>query len=309
MPSHNKVTIIGAGLVGSTTAYSLLAANAVDEVALVDINPKLAKSQVMDLQHSVPFWGYAKVKVGTYEDVRDSAVVVFTAGANQKPGETRIDLVKKNSGIVREAVPKIFRANPKAVLVMVTNPVDVLTHLAVRLMPAKARQILGTGTVLDTARFRFLIGQQLGLDPRSVHAYIVGEHGDSELPLWSSAAIGTAPVRKFRALTPAVRKRIFSQAKNAAYTIIAGKQATYYAIAAGTTQVVQTILFNKRTVVPVSHLLAGQFGIRNVCLSLPAILGRRGVVATLDLDIDPGEKRLLLASAKKLKAVNRSIRA
>lgn len=308
MPSHNKVTIIGAGFVGSTTAYSLLASNIADEVALIDINPKLVNSQVMDLQHSVPFWGYTKVKVGDYRDVRDSSIVIFAGGANQKPGETRIDLVKKNSAIVRDVVPKVFKENPHAILVMISNPVDVLTYLAIQMFPTKVKQIIGTGTMLDSSRFRFLIGQKLGLNPQSVHAYIVGEHGDSELPLWSTAAVGTVPLKKFTELTPAVKQRIFLQAKNAAYAIIEGKQATYYAIAAGANHLVESILYNKRTVLPVSHLLTGEFGLRNVCLSLPTVIGRKGVERTLNLDIDAAEKKLLQVSAKKLKEVIRTVK-
>ena len=257
MPVNNKITIIGAGLVGSTTAFSLLAENVAEEIALIDINKKLVSSQVMDLQHSVPFLGYAKVKVGTYNDIGDSRLVIITGGASQKPGETRLDLIKKNSAIVKEIMPQIFKANHRAVVVMVTNPVDILTHLAIKMFPEKKNQIIGSGTILDSARLRFLLGQRLEVDPKSVHAYIVGEHGDSEVPLWSTATIGNAPIDKFKKLTIEEKNKIFKSAKNAAYTIIAGKQATYYAIAAGAVQIAKAILFNQKTVLSVSHLIEG----------------------------------------------------
>src|SRR3989338_4578012 len=191
MESKNKVTIIGAGMVGSTAAYSLIASDVTEEIALVDINKKFLKSQVMDLQHSVPIWGYTNVKVGDYSDIKDSKVVVFCAGASQKTSfQNRLELVKINSKILKDALPKIFKANPKVILVIVTNPVDILTHLAIKMFPKYKKQIIGSGTILDSARFRFLIVQELKVNPESVHAYIVGEHGDSEVPLWSTADVG-----------------------------------------------------------------------------------------------------------------------
>ena len=308
MPVKNKVTIIGAGLVGSTTAFSLLADNIAEEIALVDINKKLVSSQVMDLQHSVPFWGYAKVKVGTYHDIKDSRLVIIAGGASQKPGETRLDLIKKNSTIIKEIVPQIFKANPKVIVIMVTNPVDILTHLAIKMFPDKKDQIIGSGTVLDSARLRFLLGERLGVDPKSIHAYIVGEHGDSEVPLWSTASIGNAPLDKFKKLTAAEKNKIFKKAKNAAYAIIAGKQATYYAIAAGVAKIAKAIIFDQKTVLSVSHLIEGEYGLRNVCLSLPVVIGRTGIIGKLPLAISQEEKKQLQTSAAKLKEAYKSIR-
>ena len=308
MPVNNKITIIGAGLVGSTTAFSLLAENVAEEIALIDINKKLVSSQVMDLQHSVPFLGYAKVKVGTYNDIGDSRLVIITGGASQKPGETRLDLIKKNSAIVKEIMPQIFKANHRAVVVMVTNPVDILTHLAIKMFPEKKNQIIGSGTILDSARLRFLLGQRLEVDPKSVHAYIVGEHGDSEVPLWSTATIGNAPIDKFKKLTIEEKNKIFKSAKNAAYTIIAGKQATYYAIAAGAVQIAKAILFNQKTVLSVSHLIEGEYGIKNVCLSLPVVIGRNGIIGKLPLSISKDEKKKLQNSAAKLKEAYKTIK-
>jgi len=307
MDQKNKVTIIGAGMVGSTTAYTLLTANVTEEIALIDINDKLVASQVMDLQHSVPFYSYTKVKVGTYDDVKDSKVVVITCGASQKTGETRIELVKKNSAIVRDIIPKVFKANPDAIILMVTNPVDVLTYMAVKMFPKKKNQIIGSGTVLDSARFRFLIGQKLGINPKSVHAYIVGEHGDSEVPLWSTAAIGNTPLDRFAKLTDGERTRIFGQARNAAYAIIEGKQATYYGIGAAVTHICKTILYDHKTVLPVSHLLEGTYGIHNMCLSTPVIIGCRGVMHEVSPMISAKEKKQLQSSASALKKAAQSI--
>jgi len=201
MSIKNKVTIIGAGMVGSTTAFSLLSANAVEDIAIIDINKKLVDSQVMDLQHSVPFWGYTKVHTGTYQDIADSRIVIITCGAAQKNGETRLDLIKKNSSIMKGIIPEVFKQNSNVIVIMVTNPVDVLTYMAIKMFPSKKKQIIGSGTMLDSARFRFLLGRHLDVDPKSVHAYIVGEHGDSEVPLWSTATIGNAPIDRFKKMS------------------------------------------------------------------------------------------------------------
>ncbi|NUM25775.1 MAG: L-lactate dehydrogenase [Candidatus Buchananbacteria bacterium] len=307
MSTKNKVTIIGAGMVGSTAAYSLIGDDSTQEIAMVDVNRKLVASQVMDLQHSVPFGSFTKVKVGSYSDIKDSKVVVITAGAAQKPGETRLDLVKKNSAIIGEIAPHIFKQNPKAIVVVVSNPVDVLTYQIIKMFPAKKNQIIGSGTVLDSARFRFLIGQKLDVNPRSVHAYIVGEHGDSELPLWSTAMIGNTFLDKFHKLSDREKKQIFDAAKNAAYAIIAGKQATYYAIASGITSIVRAILFDQKTVLPISHLLEGEYGIRNICLSMPAIVGAAGVIKKVNPEISAQEKKQLQKSAAQLKTVTKGL--
>ncbi len=305
---RNKVTIIGAGLVGGTSAYSIIASNVAEEVALIDIDKNLVRSQVMDLQHSVPFWGYAKVKAGTYSDVKDSRIVVITCGVSQKPGETRLDLVRRNSEIIGNVVPRVFKANPNVVLLMVTNPVDVLTYQAIRMFPDKKDRIIGSGTILDSARFRFLLGEHLGVNPQSVHAYIVGEHGDSELPLWSTATIGNTSIDNFKKMNAKEKERIFQGAKNAAYAIIEGKQATYYAIAAGVAQIADTVIHDKRRVLPVSHHFDGEYGIKDICLSSPVVLGRKGVVEKIDISgISANEKALLRRSANELKKVSKKL--
>lgn len=302
-----KVTIIGAGLVGSTTAYSLIMEDMLEEIALIDIDEKLAKAEVMDLQHSVPFRGYTKIKKGNYEDVRDSRMVIVTCGASQKAGDTRLDLTEKNSKIIADVVKRVFAKNPEAILLIVTNPVDVLTHYANEMFPDKRDQIIGSGTILDSARFRFLLGQKISVSPQSIHAYIVGEHGDSELPLWSTATIGNVSLDEFTNLTKKEKDSIFESAKNAAYSIIEGKKATYYAISAGTTQIVESILFNKRRVLPISHDPQGSCGIKNISLSLPVVLGEGGIKKRFNLNISEKEKNLLNRSASRLKEVFKKI--
>jgi len=303
----NKITIIGAGMVGSTAAYGLIAADITEEIALIDLNEKLVKSQVMDLQHSVPFWGYTDVKVGSYDDIKDSSLVIITCGAAQKTGETRLDLLKKNSGIIKEIMPKIFKKNPNIIVLMVSNPVDILTNIAIKMFPSKRKQIFGSGTILDTARLRLLLGERISVDPKSVHAYIVGEHGDSELALWSTATVGNTMIDNFYKLSSSTKKKLFNQAKNAAYAIIEGKQATYYAIGAGIVQISRAILFDKKTVFTVSHPLKGEFGIKGVSLSLPAVIGRQGILRRVNMEISAEEKKLLQASAAKLKTAEKDL--
>lgn len=308
MSMKNKVTIVGAGMVGSTTAYSLIKDSQVGEIALIDLNQKVAKAQVMDLQHSVSFSSYTKIKVGRYQDIKDSQIVVITAGAAQKLGQTRLDLVKENSVIIKDIASQAFKQNPKVIIVIVTNPVDVLTYQVVKMFPAKKNQILGSGTILDSARFRFLLGEKLKINTSSIHAYIVGEHGDSELPLWSTATVGNNLIEKYYKLSQKEKDKIFSQAKNAAYAIIEGKQATYYAIASGVSKIVKAIVDDQRTVLPLSHLFEGEYGIRNICLSMPVVLGRSGIVAKINPEISATEKRLLRQSAAELKQVAKKIK-
>lgn len=299
----NKVVIVGAGMVGSTVAYSLILRNSVEEIALIDTDEKLASSQVMDLQHSVPFAGATRVKVGSYDDCRDSSVVVITCGAAQKPGETRLDLVQKNAAIIRDIVPRIFAANEDAVIVMVTNPVDVLTYLATRLYPDKKRRIMGTGTILDSARLRHLLGAKLDINPKSIHAYMIGEHGDSEFPLWSAAAMGNMKLDTCEELSRAEKDSIAEEARNAAYSIIEGKQSTYYAIGIGTADLVEAILYDKRTILPVSHLMEGEYGISDVCMSMPVVVGREGIVGKICVKLSDDEVSLLKKSADVLRGV------
>jgi len=294
-------------MVGSTAAYSIIAKDVVEEVAIIDINEKLAQAQVMDLQHAVPFFGFTRVKVGSYEDIRDSRIVVMCAGAAQKEGESRLDLIRQNSKLIREVTPRVFEENPDAIFIIVTNPVDILTYIAIQTVPEKKKHILGTGTLLDSARFRHLLGEKLRVNPRSIHAYIVGEHGDSELPFWSTAATGSMSIDECRIMTKDEKDEIFENAKNAAYAIIAGKQATYYAIGAGVAHLCSAILGDKRVILPVSHLMEGEFGITDMCLSVPVVVGRDGVSGHLCITFSEEEEKQLQASAETLKQALRDM--
>lgn len=302
-PLGDKVTIIGAGMVGSTIAHSLVMKEIAEEIALIDINEKLVEAQVMDLQHAVPFAGQTYVHVGNYDDCRDSAVAIVTCGIAQKEGETRLDLVEKNASVMRKIIPQIFEKNPDIVLVMVTNPVDILTKLAIDMFPDKKDHILGTGTLLDSARFRHLLGQKLDINPKSIHAYILGEHGDSEFPVWSTASIGNMKLDACNVLESLDKEKIFEEAKTAAYTIIEGKRSTYYAIGAGTSYLIHSILHNKKTVLPVSHLIEGIYGVSDVCLSIPTIVGKKGIMGKVCIELSKEEQKNLQNSAKILNKI------
>jgi L-lactate dehydrogenase len=288
-------------MVGSTIAHSLIMKEIAQEIAIIDINEKLVESQVMDLQHAVPFVGNVDVHVGDYDDCVDSAVVVITCGVAQKKGETRLELVEKNAKIMKGIVPQIFEKNPDIVLVMVTNPVDILTKLEIDMFPDKKDQIMGTGTLLDSARFRHLIGRRMDINPRSIHAYILGEHGDSEFPVWSTAAIGNMKLGTCNRLEDSDKNKVFEEAKNAAYTIIEGKQSTYYAIGAGTAYLLHAILYDKKTVLPVSHLIEGIYQVSDICLSMPAVVGKGGILGKICIQLSEEEQESLQKSAKILK--------
>ncbi|QQS61054.1 MAG: L-lactate dehydrogenase [Candidatus Moraniibacteriota bacterium] len=303
----NKITIVGAGVVGATSAYSLIAKDVAEELVLVDINKELAEAEAMDLQHSVSFFGSTQVRAGSYEDFSDSQIVVFCAGSAQKEGQSRLDLIQDNARIVQKVVPEIFSRNPDAMLIMVTNPVDVLTYLAIQMFPEKKRQIIGTGTMLDSSRFRYLLGAKLRVNSKSITAYIVGEHGDSEVPYWSTATTGSMSLDTCRLLTKEEKDEIFSQAKNAAYAIIKGKQATYYAIGAVVSHLCNVIIKDKRVILPISHFIEGEFGISDVCLSIPVVVGKEGVAGHLCVVFSDEELTLLKKSADTLKEVIASL--
>lgn len=304
---NNKITIVGAGMVGSTLAYSLVTQDITEEIAIVDINKKLAKAQVMDLQHAVPFTKKTKVKVGSYNDCRDSSVVAITCGAAQKPGETRLDLIDKNTKIIKEIMPHIFKANPNIIVLIISNPVDVLTYAAISMFPKKKDQIMGSGTTLDSARFRHSLSQKLNVNAKSIHAYIMGEHGDSEFPVWSTATVGNSKIVAHKHLSKKDQDKMFSDTKNAAYTIIAGKQSTYYGIGSAASYVIRAIMHDKRIVLPVSHLIENVYGVKDVCMSTPAIVGRNGITQSLPLELSKEEQVLFKKSAKVLKKAIASV--
>jgi L-lactate dehydrogenase len=304
--STNKVGLIGTGMVGASFAYSLMQRGLANELVLIDMDTARAEGEAMDLNHGLPFVGPMRISAGDYPDLADADLVVICAGANQRPGETRLDLLKKNAGVFRDIVPKINAVNQEAILVVATNPVDILTYITARIAGPGANRVVGSGTVLDTARFRYLLGKHYGVDPRSVHAYIVGEHGDSELALWSLANIAGVRLPDFvgvngQGYDQVALDRIFDQTRNAAYEIIQRKKATYYAIGLGLLAVVEAILRDQHTVLTVASELAGQYGVTDMAISLPTIVGRRGIEEVLNLPLSARELAAFQSSAQTLK--------
>lgn len=307
-----RVAVVGVGNVGATFAYALLLSGLAAEIVLIDANRARAEGEAMDLNHTVPFTHPTRIWAGELADCAGAAVTVIAAGANQRPGETRLDLVQKNAAIFRGIVPEIARHNPAGILLVATNPVDVLTYAALRLAGLPPARVIGSGTILDTARFRYLLSQHFGVDPRSVHAVIIGEHGDTEVPVWSLANIAGLRLPAFCAaqgkeLDEAVMRRLFEQTRDAAYHIIERKGATYYAVAAGLMRIVEAILRDQRTVLSVSSLIDGYYGLGEVCLSLPTVVGRGGVEQVLRLELAPEERAGLERSAEVLRRASAAL--
>jgi L-lactate dehydrogenase len=301
-----KGVIVGAGQVGMACAYSLLIQNVLDEMVIVDVNTEKLEGEVMDLNHGLPFVQPTIIRSGTLADGEDADIVIITAGAKQKPGESRLELVQRNLEIFKGLIPQVVKYCSKAILLIVTNPVDIMTYVSLKLSGLPTSSVIGSGTVLDTARFRYLLAEKFQLDSRSLHAYIIGEHGDSEVPVWSKVNISGMQLFQEDAngeesADADTMKPIFEQVKNAAYEVIQRKGATSYAIGLGVTQIVQSILRNQNRLLTVSSLIHGFEGIDDVCLSLPAVVNRQGVSRTLNLMLTPTEKEQLQNSARVLR--------
>jgi L-lactate dehydrogenase len=306
LPRPHKIAIIGAGQVGSTFAFSLLLSGLVGELVLIDIDREKVEGEAMDLNHAVPLSNPVRIWAGDYADCAGADVVMVAAGTAQRPGETRLDLVKRNAGIFQQIVPRIVEHNKNGVLLIATNPVDILSYVAWQLSGFPPERVIGSGTVLDTARFRYLLAQHLGIDARNVHAHIIGEHGDSEVPVWSMANVAGIRLEHFCQLhscdlSADERAKIFERTRDAAYEIIERKGATYYAVAAGLMRIVESILRNQHSVLAVSSLVQGYCGIEDVYFSLPAVIGRAGIEAVIDLPLDEGEREALCDSADILR--------
>ena len=302
----SKVAIIGAGFVGSTSAYACLIEGAASEIALIDVNKEKAEGEAMDLQHGLQFKPKVKIEFGSdYGLCRDAEIVVITAGAHQKPGETRIDLVNKNSAIFREMIPQITKNNPGCILLVVSNPLDVLTYLTLKYSKFPNHKVIGSGTILDTARFRYMLGQHFEVSPNSVHAYIMGEHGDSSFPVWSTANIAGVSLKKLKKYSKKAMDRIYSETKNAAYEVIAKKGATYYAIGLGVSKIVKSILSNQNEVLALSSYLTNYYGANDVCLSVPTIVDRNGIKEHIKMPLNFRERMHLRKSAGVIKKVIR----
>jgi L-lactate dehydrogenase len=303
-----RVAIIGAGRVGATFAYALLLNGLVGEIVLIDQDRDRAEGEAMDLNHAVPLSHPVRIWAGDYSDCANASVIVVTAGTAQREGETRLDLVKRNAAIFGEIIPRITAHNQSGILLIVTNPVDVLSHWAWQLSGFPAERVIGSGTVLDTARFRFLLGQHLGVDPRNVHAHIVGEHGDSEVALWSTASIAGIRLDEFCRreaceLHDELRTKIFHQTRDAGYEVLQRKGATYYAIGIGLVRIVESILRDQHTILSVSSHVLGCYDMPDVYLSLPAVIGWGGVERVLHLPLSEQETVALRKSASVLRGV------
>jgi L-lactate dehydrogenase len=307
-----RVAVVGMGNVGATFAYALLLGGLAAEIVLIDLNHAKAEGEAMDLNHTEPFAHPTRIWAGDYSDCAGAAVTVITAGAAQKPGETRLDLVKKNAAIFSKIVPEVAKNNPDGIILIATNPVDVLTHISLKLSGLPPQRVIGSGTILDTARFRHLLSEYFGVDPRSVHAHIIGEHGDSEVPVWSLANIAGMRLSEFArasgvSCNQAELDEIFKQTRDAAYAIIERKGATFYAVAAGLMRLVEAILRDQHTILSISSAITGAYGISDVCLSLPTIVNRGGVEKVLHLELSPSEQAGLRNSAEVLKRTIKSI--
>lgn len=308
----SRVVVIGAGMVGATFAYSLMINGVASEIIIIDVNEERAAGEVADLNHGLPFVRPALVRTGDYPDCADADVIVITAGAAQKPGETRLQLVEKNIKIFEGIIPKIIATNTKAVLVIASNPVDVMTYVTAKISGLPTERVIGSGTVLDSARFKYLLSQHCGVDPTNVHAYIIGEHGDSEVPVWSLANIAGLRFSEYcpvcgRDCGPLRKEDVFEQVKSAAYQIIKAKGATYYAIGLALVQIVETILRDEYSVLTVSSVFHGEYGLENVALALPCIVNRQGIEKKLILQLSSEEEKGLKNSASVLDEVLRSV--
>ncbi|WP_127573037.1 L-lactate dehydrogenase [Paenibacillus xylaniclasticus] len=301
--SKTKIVVIGVGAVGATTAYTLLLRERADELVLIDANKEKAKGDAIDMNHGFPFLGRTKVWAGDYEDCRDANIIIITAGAAQKPGETRVDLLKRNVAIFDSIITEVLKYNQDGILLIATNPVDIMSYFTLRKSQWPVNRVVGSGTLLDSARFRYLIGEELGIDSRSVHAHIIGEHGDSELPVWSLANVAGTRIR----FDEETKERIFTNTRDAAYEIISAKGATYYAIALALDRICTAILRDEGAVLNVSTLLQDYHGISDVYLGVPCVVDRTGVREVLQLEISDAERKKLHQSAQKLKGLIESI--
>ena len=307
-----KAAVIGCGFVGSATAFTLMQSRLFSELVLLDVNMEKADGEAKDIAHGIPFAGQMKIYAGTYDDAADAAIIIITAGANQKPGETRLDLVQKNTAIYQSIIPEIVKRDFGGILLIVSNPVDILTYVALKLSGLPENRVLGSGTVLDTARLKYALGEHLGVDSRSVHSFIIGEHGDSEIAAWSSTNVSGIPMNDFCEMRghfnhDAAMDAIAEKVKNSAYEIISKKQATYYGIAMSVKRICECIVRNERSILPVSAMMHGEYGIEDITLSMPAIVGIGGVETHVPIALSEEEAEKLVESAKKLKEVAKGL--
>ena len=306
--NQGKVAIVGCGFVGSASAFALMQSGLFTEMVLIDANHDKAEGEADDIAHGIPFGRPMKIYAGSYDDVADAAIIVITAGANQKPDETRLDLVHKNSSIFQSIIPEITKRGFEGILLVVANPVDILTYAALKISGYPKERVFGSGTVLDTARFRYLLSEHLQVASRSVHANIIGEHGDSELAVWSGANVAGIPINDFCELRGHYQhqesmERIYKTVRDRAYDIIQKKGATYYGVAMAVARIAESIVMNENAVLPVTSLMEGEYGLEGLCISVPTIVSQKGAEKVLEIPLSDEEKEKLLSSAKELKEV------
>ena len=309
-----KIAVIGAGNVGSTVAYTLMTSGLVSEIVLVDINRDKAEGDAMDMNHGICFVDPVRIHAGSWQDVRGSDMVIITAGANQREGEKRTDLLKRNADIFRSMIDEILKyCHDDTILLVVTNPVDILTYVTLKLSGFSKNHVIGSGTVLDTARLKYLLSEHTNVAARNVHTYIIGEHGDSEVAAWSVTNVAGMPVEKFCAGTgtcdtTTVSHQIFyEKTKNAAYAIIEKKGATFYAVALAVRRIVESIIGDENSILTVSGLLEGEYGISDICLSVPTVVGSGGAEKILEIGFSDQEITGLQKSAETLKHLAKEI--
>ena len=307
-----KVVMVGCGFVGSATVFALMQSGLFSEIALIDANREKAEGEAMDISHGVPFAKHMKIYAGDYDDVKDAGLVIVTAGANQQPGETRLDLVNKNVAIFKSIIPEISKRSFEGILLIVANPVDILTRVAQKLSGLPENRVIGSGTVLDTGRLKYRLSEHLGVDSKSIHAFIIGEHGDSEIVAWSSANVSGIPLSNFCEMRghyqhEQAENEIAEMVKNSAYEIIQRKRATYYGVAMAVKRICEVIVRNEKAILPVCTAMHGEHGISDVVISMPCIVGNTGIETQVPLVLDEDELLKLQESAKILKETFDSI--
>ncbi len=308
----SKVVVVGAGKVGSTVAYTIMMNNLTSEIVLVDVDRNRARGEALDMSHGIAYFKQVLIRDGDFDDCADADVIVISAGIGRQPGQTRIDLARTNVAVTRDIVARIMKYASNPLIVVISNPVDVLTYLVQKESGLRPGRVIGSGTTLDTGRFRYLLSQHCQVDVRNVHAYIIGEHGDSEVPVWSRASIASKPFDEYCEDCPKRcqninRQVMFEQTRDGGAEIIKMKGSTFYGVAQAATRIVGAISGDENSVLTVSSVLTGQYGITDVALSLPSIVNHNGIDRYLDIRISDEETQQLLQSAEKLKAVIREV--
>ncbi len=306
MVKMEKCAVIGCGFVGAEITYTLMEDGIFSEIVMIDNDMAKAKGNEMDLNHGLPFMPKSRVYVGAYEDLKDAGIIIITAGAGQKPGETRTDLVGRNVKILKAIIDDIIKWNKEAILLLVSNPVDTLTYVAQEISGYPVNRVIGSGTLLDTNRLKYMLGERLDVDHKQIHAYILGEHGDSEFPVYSSANVSGIRFEDFtRQVAPDLEEdelySIYNEVRNSAYQVIQYKKATYYAIAQSVQRICEVIIRDERCVLPVSTRLNGEYGLNGLCISVPCIVGRDGIRKVVEIPLNEKEQEAMKKSAEAIK--------